>query len=154
MKIWVDADACPKEIKEIILKASQKRCIDTVFVSNKNTYIPESPYISFVKVDLGADVADAYIAENVEAKDLVITQDIPLAALVVPKGANAISFHGELFTSANIGERLSVRNFMTELRDTGIQTSGPKPYSAQHKQKFANTFDKEIVKLIKNRDST
>lgn len=149
MKIWVDADACPGEIKEIILKAAHKRCIVTVFVSNKNLYIPESQYSSSVRVEQGADVADAYIEERVEANHLVITQDIPLASLVVKKGAVAISLHGDLFTSANVGERLSVRNFMQDLRNTGVQTSGPKPFSNQHKQKFANTFDQQIVKLLK-----
>ena len=101
---------------------------------------------------MGADVADTYIEQRVEANDLVITQDIPLAALVVPKGAVAISLHGDLFTSSNIGERLSVRNFMKELRDTGVVTGGPKPYSNQDKQKFANTFDKELVKLLMVKD--
>lgn len=149
MKIWVDADACPSEIKEMIAKASQKRGIETIFVSNKNMYIPESQYISFVKVEQGSDVADAYIEQKVEKNNLVITQDIPLAALVVKKGAVAISFHGDLFTGSNVGERLSVRNFMQELRDSGIKTSGPKPYSHQDKQKFANTFDTQVFKLLK-----
>ncbi len=147
MKIWVDADACPAEIKDIVAKASQKRSIETIFVSNKNMYSAE--HITFVKVAQGADVADAYIAERAQKNDLVITQDIPLAALVIPKGAVAISFHGDLFTEANINERLSVRNFMQELRDSGIQTSGPKPYNNRHKQKFANTFDTQIMKLLK-----
>ncbi len=147
MKIWVDADACPSEIKDIVAKAAQKRSIETIFVSNKNMYSAE--HITFVKVEQGADVADAYIAERAEKNDLIITQDIPLAALVIPKGAAAISFHGDLFTKANIAERLSVRNFMQELRDSGIQTSGPKPYSNKHKQKFANTFDTQVVKLLK-----
>jgi len=150
MRIWVDADACPTEIKEIIEKAAHKRLIETIFVSNKNLYVPQSQYLSFVKVEAGADVADAYIAERATEQDIVITQDIPLAALVVPKGSVAISFHGDLFTSSNIGERLSVRNFMKEMRDTGMQTGGPKPYNNQHKQKFANTFDKEIVRLLKS----
>lgn len=150
MKIWVDADACPGEIKEIIIKAAHKRAIETVFVSNKFLSIPESPYLSCVKVSQGADVADDYIAERVENNDLVITQDIPLAAVVVPKGIVAISFHGDLFTTENIGERLSVRNFMQDLRDNGVQTSGPKPFSDKNKQKFANTFDQQLVKLLKN----
>lgn len=149
MKIWVDADACPGDIKGIITKAAYRRSIETIFVSNKNISIPESEYISFVKVEQGPDVADAYIAERATEYDIVVTQDIPLASLVVPKGAVAISFHGDLFTSSNIRERLSVRNFMQELRDTGVPTSGPKPYSNQHKQKFANTFDSQIVKIIK-----
>lgn len=151
MKIWIDADACPGEIREIILKAAHKRCIETIFVSNKTVYIPESEYISAVKVEQGPDVADAYIAERSEARDLVITQDIPLASLVIPKGATAISFHGDLFTPSNIRERLSVRNYMQELRDIGVQTNGPKPYNNQHKQKFANTFDQQIIKLLKHK---
>lgn len=149
MKIWVDADACPVEIKDIIIRAAHKRCIETIFVSNKIISIPDSPFISTVKVSQGADVADAYIAENAQNKDLVITQDIPLAAILVPKGTVVISNHGTLFSPANIGERLSVRNFMHELRDTGVQTSGPKPFSNKDKQKFANTFDQQLVKLLK-----
>lgn len=149
MKIWVDADACPGEIKEIIIKAAHKRGIETIFVSNKTISIPQSPFISTVKVDHGSDVADEYISQNAQENDLVITQDIPLAATLVPMGVVVISLHGVLFTPANIGERLSVRNFMHELRDTGVQTSGPKPYSNKDKQKFANTFDQQLVKLLK-----
>ncbi|MEI7474491.1 MAG: YaiI/YqxD family protein [bacterium] len=149
MNIWIDADACPAEIRDIIIKAAHKRAISAIFVSNKLMAIPESPYLSFIKVEQGADVADQYIAENVSSKDLVITQDIPLAAIIVPMGAVVISFHGDLFTESNIGERLSVRNFMTELRETGVQTYGPKPFNDKIKQKFANTFDQQLVKLMK-----
>jgi len=149
MKIWVDADACPGEIKEIIIRAAHKRSIKTIFVSNKAISIPDSPFIFTVKVPQGSDVADEYIAERAEKKDLVITQDIPLAAILVPKEAVVISIHGVLFTPNNIGERLSVRNFMHELRATGVQTSGPKPFSNKDKQKFANTFDQQLIKLLK-----
>lgn len=149
MKIWVDADACPCEIKDIIIKAAHKRGIDTIFVSNKIIYVPESPYISTVKVSQGADIADKYIADNSESEDLVITQDIPLAAELVSKGSVVISVHGVLFTPNNVGERLSVRNFMNELRNTGVQTSGPKSFSNKDKQNFANTFDKELAKMLK-----
>ena len=151
MNIWVDADACPSEIKDIIIKAAHKRCIETVFVSNKIISIPQSPFISTVKVSQGPDVADEYIAESAKDNDLVITQDIPLAAILVPKRIVVISVHGVLFTHANIGERLSVRNFMSELRDTGIQTNGPRPFSNKDKQKFANTFDQQLVKLLKQK---
>ena len=153
MKIWVDADACPGEIKEIIMKAAHKRCIETIFVSNKIISIPASEFISTVKVSMGADVADDYIAENAQENDLVITQDIPLAAILVPKGAVVISVHGLLFTDSNIREKLSVRNFMHELRENGVQTSGPKPFSNKDKQKFANTFDQQLFKLLKNRSN-
>ena len=151
MKIWVDADALPGQIKEIIIKAAHKRCIETIFVSNKVISIPESPYLSFVKVDHGPDVADTFIAERSEDKDLVITQDIPLAAILVPKGIVVISFHGDLFTPSNIRERLSIRNFTHELRGAGVEISGPKAFSDKNKQQFANIFDQQLIKLLKNR---
>jgi len=149
MKIWIDADALPGQIKEIIIKAAHKRSIETVFVSNKFISIPESPFLSFVHVAQGPDVADTYITEWAEDKDLVITQDIPLAAILIPKGTVVISFHGDLFTPSNIRERLSIRNFMHELRDTGVQTSGPKAFGDKNKQQFANTFDQQLIKLLK-----
>ena len=149
MKIWIDADAIPGQIKEIIIKAAHKRHIETIFVSNKFIDIPDSHYLSFIKVSQGADIADKYISDHVEAKDLVITQDIPLAAILVPKGVIVISFHGDLFTPSNIREKLSIRNFMHELRNTGVQTSGPKSYSDKNKQQFANTFDQQLIKLLK-----
>lgn len=148
MKIWVDADACPGEIKEIIFKAAQKRHVETIFVSNKKLSIPMSNYLKFVQVEQGADVADAYIEERAESKDIVVTQDIPLASLLIPKNVVAISFHGELFTPDNMRERLSIRNFMQDLRDSGVQTSGPKPFSSKQKQKFANTFDQQVSKVL------
>lgn len=147
MKIWIDSDACPGEIKEIIIKAAHKRQINAVFVSNKIISIPESPFISSVQVPHGPDVADDYIADKVSKHDLVITQDIPLAARTIESQAVAISVHGDLFTPSNIRERLSVRNFMQELRDSGVQTSGPKAYSAKNKQKFANTFAQQLDRL-------
>lgn len=146
MKIWIDADAIPGQIKEIIIKAAHKRSIKTIFVSNKVIYVPDSPNLSFIQVAQGADVADAYIAEHAEEKDMVITQDIPLAAILVPKGIVVISFHGDLFTPSNIREKLSIRNFMQELRDTGVETSGPKAWSDKNKQQFANTFDQQLVR--------
>jgi uncharacterized protein len=149
MQIWVDADACPGMIKDIILKAALKRCVCTVFVANKPIGIPDSPLISIVKVAAGADVADLYIAEQAQVEDIVITQDIPLAGLLVPKGVCVISPHGTLFTEANMGERLSIRNFMQELRDTGVQTGGPKPFSDRDRQQFANTFDQQLTKRLK-----
>ncbi len=147
MKIWVDADACPGVVKDIILKAAQKRCIETRFVSNKQIFLPDSPYLFLERVPLGPDVADQYIAEHAEQGDLVITQDIPLAGILVPKNIVVMSFHGALFTPANIGERLSVRNFMQDLRDNGVQTGGPKPFSLKDKQQFANTFDRQLTLL-------
>jgi uncharacterized protein len=150
MKIWVDADACPGAIKDIIIKAAVKRCIQTVFVANKPIFIPESPYLWLVRVKQGSDIADQHIVEQAEPLDLVVTQDIPLAAILIPKGVIVMSVHGMLFTPDNIGERLSVRNFMQDLRDTGTQTSGPKPFSDKDKQRFANTFDQQLAKYFKS----
>jgi len=150
MKIWVDADACPGAIKEIIIKAAVKRCIETVFVANKAIYIPDSPYLSRIQVKQGADIADQHIVEQTASGDFVITQDIPLAALLIPKGVIVMSIHGILFTANNIGERLSVRNFMQELRESGTQTSGPKPFSDKDKQRFANTFDQQLTRYFKS----
>ena len=150
MKIWIDADALPGQIKEIILKAAFKRKIETIFVSNKFVSLPTSDFFYFIQVDKGADVADDYIAEKAEPNDIVITQDIPLAARLVPNDVVVISFHGKLFTHNNIGELLSIRNMMQEFRDTGVQTGGPKPYSDKNKQQFANTFDQQLFKLSKD----
>ncbi|MDF2690593.1 MAG: hypothetical protein K0S29_448 [Gammaproteobacteria bacterium] len=149
MKIWVDADAVPGVIKEIILRAVIKRSVPTIFVANKPIGIPATPTVSTLQVAQGPDVADRYIAEHASADDIVITQDIPLAALLVPKGTAVISVHGNLFTENNIGERLFVRNMMQEIRDTGGRTSGPKPFSDKDKQQFANTFDKLLTKRLK-----
>ncbi len=150
MKIWVDADACPGVIKDIVVKAAHKRVVQTVFVANKAIFVPQSECVSLVHVAQGSDVADRYIADNAIPGDLVITQDIPLAAILVPKGVTVISVHGTLFTEANIGERLSIRNFMTDLRGAGVQTGGPKPFGDKDKQQFANAFDRELTRLLKS----
>ncbi|MDF2940671.1 MAG: hypothetical protein K0R66_1313 [Gammaproteobacteria bacterium] len=149
MKVWVDADACPGAIKEIILRAVMKRSVSTIFVANRPIAIPASAYVSTLQVAHGPDEADKYIAEHASAEDIVITQDIPLASLLVPKGASVISVHGNLFTENNIGERLFVRNMLQEIRDTGGRTGGPKPFSEKDKQQFANTFDKILTKRLK-----
>ncbi len=149
MKVWVDADACPQVIKEIILRAIVKRAIPSIFVANKYLKLPASNFITAIQVGTGADVADQYIAERAQIGDLVITQDIPLASILVRKGINAISVHGTLFNEANIGERLSIRNFLQEIRDCGGKTQGPKPFSDKDKQHFADAFDRELTKLLK-----
>jgi uncharacterized protein YaiI (UPF0178 family) len=151
MKIWVDADACPGAIKEIILKAANRLTIDTIFVANKALYVPEAPHLSFVKVALGPDVVDQYIVDYAQTGDVVITQDIPLAAQLVNQGIIAISPHGTLFCENNIGERLAYRNFLSELRDTGMVTGGPKPFGEREKREFANTFDQVLTRLLKSK---
>jgi len=149
MKVWVDADAVPGVIKEIILRAVIKRIIPTIFVANRPIAIPASPNVTTLQVAQGPDEADRYIAEHANPQDIVITQDIPLAAILVPKGTAVISVHGNLFTEANIGERLFVRNMMQEIRDTGGRTGGPKPFGDKDKQQFANTFDKVLTKRLR-----
>jgi uncharacterized protein YaiI (UPF0178 family) len=150
MKVWVDADAVPGAIKEIILRAVIKRNISTIFVANRPISIPASTCVSAIQVAHGPDEADRYIAEQASADDVVITQDIPLAAILVPKGTAVISVHGTLFNENNIGERLFVRNMLQEIRDTGGKTGGPKPFSDKDKQQFANSFDKILTKRLKH----
>lgn len=149
MKIWVDADACPGPVRDIIVRAAQRLQVPTVFVANKRLNLPRSEFVSSVQVGAGLDVADGHIAAGAQAGDLAITQDIPLAALLVPKGVVAIDPRGELFSEENIAERLSVRNFMQELRESGVMTGGPGGFSAQDRQQFAAALDRELTRLRK-----
>ena len=142
MKIWIDADACPKVIKETVYKFSVRLNIPIVLVANAYMNIPHHELISFVKVESGDDVADMYIVENCNEVDLVITADIPLAAEVVKKGAQAINPRGELYDEDSIGERLSMRNFMKDLRDGGLVTGGPDSFGPKDKANFSNTLNK------------
>lgn len=150
MKIWIDADACPKMVKELIFKASARLNVPVCLVANSYMSVPQHPNISFVQVDQGADVADFYIAENSTDKDLVITADIPLAALIVEKNAIAINPRGEVYTEENMSERLSMRNFMQDLRDSGMDTGGPPPLGPKDKEKFANSLEKILTQMLKN----
>ncbi|MFG1494861.1 YaiI/YqxD family protein [Halobacteriovorax sp. GFR7] len=146
MKIWVDADACPKAVKEVLFKTAIRLQIPLVLVANSYMNIPLHELISFVKVESGADVADMYIAENAKDEDLVITADIPLAAEVVKNGVLAINPRGELYDEENIGERLSMRDFMKELRDGGVITGGPDSFGVKDKANFANSLNKILSK--------
>lgn len=148
-KIWVDADACPGAVREIVLKASRRLNVPTVFVANKGIYLPLSELLQFVQVAQGPDVVDQYIVAHSRPGDLAITQDIPLAADLVAQGVTAISPHGTLFTEASIGEKLSSRNFMQDLRDAGLVTGGPKPFGDKEKRQFSNTFDRVLTRLLK-----
>jgi uncharacterized protein YaiI (UPF0178 family) len=150
MKVWIDADACPNIVKEAVYKACARLRVHVCLVANSHLSIPLSPLISFVKVDQGADVADFYIADNVLKEDLVITADIPLAAIIVERKATAINPRGEIYTEENISERLSVRNFMQDLRDSGMDTGGPPPLGPKDKERFTNSFDRIMTKLLKN----
>ncbi len=147
--MWIDADACPSAIKDIILRAAQRLAIPTVFVANKRIELPRSELLSFVQVAKGLDVADAYVAEHAQAGDLAVTQDIPLAAALVKKGVVVLDVRGEPFTPENIDERLSLRNFMQDLREGGVVTGGPKGFGPQDKQRFAASLDRELTVLVR-----
>lgn len=149
LKIWIDADACPKMVKEVIFKASFRLKASVTLVANSYMNIPQAPNINLIQVEKGADVADFYIVENVQKEDLVVTADVPLAALVLEKGAVAINPRGELYTEENIGERLSMRDFKQELMDGGEMVGGPPPLGPKDKAKFTNAFDKITTKMIR-----
>lgn len=146
MRIWVDADACPTAIKDILFRSAERVGIPLTLVANKLLNVPPSRYISAVQVPAGLDAADRHIAAAAEPGDIVITADIPLAADVVAKGAVALSPRGDLYDADNIRERLGRRNFMDELRGMGIATGGPSPLSKTDRQAFANQLDKLLAR--------
>ncbi|PCJ32230.1 MAG: DUF188 domain-containing protein [Gammaproteobacteria bacterium] len=148
MKIWVDADACPVVIKDILFKAAERTKVDMTLVANHSMRVPPSRYISFLQVSQGFDVADNEIVQRLTKGDLVITADIPLAAEVVEKGGHALNPRGEMYTVENIKARLSMRDFMEELRSTGVQTGGPSALNQADRQKFANNLDSFLTKHI------
>ncbi|KAA1194045.1 YaiI/YqxD family protein [Pseudohalioglobus sediminis] len=144
--IWVDADACPKVIREILFRAAQRMQWPLTLVANHALPVPASEYISSRQVPQGFDVADDYIASQVNAGDLVITSDIPLAAEVIAKGAGVISPRGEEFTANNIRQRLNMRDFMETMRSTGEVRGGPAALSDRDKQVFANALDRYLAR--------
>ncbi|EAT14259.1 YaiI/YqxD family protein [Desulfuromonas acetoxidans] len=146
MTIWVDADACPRVIKEILYRAAQKRQIQLILVANQPLRVPASPHISSRLVGAGFDVADEQIVEWLVEGDLVITADIPLAAAVLKKGGHAINPRGELYDVDTIQERLAMRNMMDELRGVGVETSGPAAFSAADRTAFANQLDRFLAR--------
>ena len=152
MTLWVDADACPGAIKELIIRAARRLKIATVFVANKFISIPESGYVFSRRIGTDPEAVDVHIAENARAGDVVVTQDIPLASALVPVGVIVISTRGELFTEENIGERLSIRNFMQDLRDAGNITPGPREFGQKDRQRFADTLDRVLTRLLKDAD--
>ena len=148
MQIWVDADACPRPIKEILFRAAERRAIQLTLIANKLLYCPPSKFIRAMQVPAGFDVADNKIAQLVEPGDLVITADIPLAADVIARGGHALNPRGELYTKDTIQERLTMRNFMDGLRGSGVDTGGPPSFSQSDRQAFANQLDRFLVKRI------
>jgi len=152
MKLWLDADAAPKDVKDICLRAAERLKLETVLVANQRLLVPPGYlYVSAVRVDGGPDVADAYIVEHASAGDVAVTADIPLAALLVPKGVVAIDPRGEEYTTESIGERLSVRNFMDGLRGSGVETGGHATYGPRDKQTFANALDRALTRAMRGR---
>lgn len=152
MKLWLDADASPRDVKEVCFRASDRLKLVTVLVANHRVPLPPGyAHLESVRVDGGPDVADAYIAEHAEAGDVAVTADIPLAALLVPKGVMVIDPRGEAYTTESIGERLSVRNFMDGLRGAGVDTGGAAAYGPKDKQAFSNALDRTLTRAMKVR---
>jgi uncharacterized protein YaiI (UPF0178 family) len=147
MTLWIDADAAPRDVKEICFRASERLALITILVANQRIQLPLGyKHLSAVRVDGGPDVADAYIAAHAVAGDVAVTQDIPLAALLVPNGVTVLDPRGEEYTAESIGERLSVRNFMDGLRGAGVETGGHGAYGAREKQAFANALDRALTR--------
>jgi len=153
MQIWVDADACPKVIKEILYRAAERVQVKTTLVANSRLSIPRSRYLDFVQVEAGFDVADKEIARLMQVNDLVITADIPLAAEVIEKGGFALNPRGEFYSESNVQAALSMRNFMDELRGAGAVTGGPSVFSQSDRTAFANQLDRFLTQHLKGRES-
>ncbi len=145
-QIWVDADACPKVIKEILFRAAERVSVPLTLVANQPLQVPRSHYIRSIKVAVGFDVADNHIVQQAEEGDLVITADIPLAAEVIAKGCLALNPRGDLYTEDNIRQRLRMRDFMDTLRSSGVDTGGPASFSQADRQAFANQLDRLLAR--------
>lgn len=152
MRLWLDADAAPRDVKDICLRAAERLRLDTVLVANVRLQVPPGyAHVTVVRVAGGPDVADRHIAEHAEPGDVAVTADIPLAALLVPKGVVVIDPRGEEYTSASIGERLSVRDFMDGLRGAGVDTGGHGAWGARERQAFANALDRALTRARRAR---
>lgn len=149
MKIWIDADACPRVIKDMVYRASERLKIPVCLVANSDLSKAHTHLVSSVRVKDGFDVADDYIAEHAGASDLVITADIPLAARVVEKGGVALDPRGELYTEENVSERLSIRNLMQELRSDGVLVGGPAQFGLADRQRFASSLDRLLTRMVR-----
>ncbi|HEV8454321.1 MAG TPA: YaiI/YqxD family protein [Gemmatimonadales bacterium] len=150
LRIWIDADAAPRDVKDLVYRAAKRLEIATVLVANQRLHAPVgNPYVTAIWVDGGADIADRYIADHAEPGDLVVTQDIPLAALLVPRKVFVLDPRGDEHTAETIGERLSVRDFMDRLRTAGGVTDGPSAYDARARQAFAAALDRVLTRARK-----
>ncbi len=153
MKIWIDADACPRVIKEILFRASERLQIPVCLVANKKLAKHETTLIKSIVVEDGFDVADDYISDHAAPEDLVITADIPLASRIVTKGGIAIDPRGEVYTEENVGERLSMRDLLMELREGGLVQGGPSQFSMTDRQRFASSLDRLLTQMKKGKRS-
>ncbi len=149
MTIWIDADACPRMIKDFVFKVSRRLKLPVVLVANAGMQVPRSALVSLVVVDKGLDVADQHILTHCEGGDLVVTADIPLAAALVDKGIVAINPRGMVYTADNVQEALATRNLMTDLREEGTISGGPPPLGPRDREQFANALDRELTRLAR-----
>lgn len=152
MQIWVDADACPGPVKEILYRVAERLQLNVTLVANQLLRVPPSKYVRAVQVPAGFDVADREIVRLAEPGDLVITGDIPLAADILKKGAHALNPRGEFYTPDNIAQQLTMRAFMDELRGSGVDTGGPSAYNQGDRQRFGNALDAHLRKNVKSGD--
>lgn len=151
LTLWIDADAAPRDVKDICFRASERLKLATVLVANQRIQLPPGyAHLSAVRVEGGPDVADTYIADHAAKGDVAITADIPLAAILVPHGVVVLDPRGEEYTADSIGERLSVRNFMDGLRGAGVETGGHGAYGAREKQAFANALDRALTRALRS----
>ncbi len=150
MTIWIDADATPREVKEVVYRAAKRLQLRTILVANQRLETPPgNDLVSAVRVDGGPDVADQHIVDHAVAGDLVVTQDIPLAALLVPRGIVVLDPRGDEHTEETIGERLSIRNLMESFRASGVNTGGPAPWDGRHKHAFAAALDRALTRMLR-----
>jgi uncharacterized protein len=150
MKLWIDADAAPRDVKEIVFRAAKRMEVVAVLVANQRLQVPPgNPFVETVRVSGGPDAADAHIIEEAVRGDLAITADIPLASALVEKGVWVIDPRGDEYTGENIGERLAVRDFMDSMRGAGVETGGARPYGPKDKQAFAGTLDRILAKAVR-----
>ncbi len=145
ISLWIDADACPRPVRDIICRAAERTGAQTTFIANQAINLPPLPNLKTVQVQQGFDVADNEIVRRVKSGDIVITQDIPLASEVIDKGAVALSPRGELYTSSNIKARLNMRDFMETMRASGVQTGGPAAFSQTDRKRFADQLDRYLA---------
>ena len=150
MKIWVDADACPVVIKEILFRAAERTRVEVTFVANQRVAIPRSRFINSIQVPQGFDVADDEIVRRLDSGDLVITGDIPLAAEVIEKGGHALNPRGEMYSANSIKAQLTMRDFMETMRASGVNTGGPPPLNQSDRKAFANQLDKILTQYVKS----